>query len=85
MAVLPGKPDDDALRPADAGEPVRLFVLHPADELCAMGLHPRHDGIDVVDGKHDATKTQSVHWRVHAPNDQLPLGSTVISISRLAT
>ncbi len=30
-----------------------------------MGLHPRNDSIDVIDGKQDATKTQSVHWRVH--------------------
>lgn len=30
-----------------------------------MGLHPCNDSIDVIDGKHDATKTQSVHWRVH--------------------
>lgn len=30
-----------------------------------MGLHPRNDSIDVIDGKHDATKTQSIHWRVH--------------------
>lgn len=48
-----------------ASEPVRLLILHLANEFCAMGLQPRNESIDVIDGKHDATKTQSVHWRVH--------------------
>jgi hypothetical protein len=40
----------------NTGEPVRFFELHLADEFCTMGLHPRNDSINVVDGKHDATK-----------------------------
>jgi hypothetical protein len=50
-AELLGKPDDEAFRPSKAGETVRLLVLHPADEFCAVGLHLRHDRIDAVDGK----------------------------------
>jgi hypothetical protein len=67
LAELLGKPDDDALRPTNIGKPVRFLVLHLANEFCAMSLHPRKDSIHVIDGKHDATKTQSIHWRVHGP------------------
>jgi hypothetical protein len=50
-------------------------------------LHSRNDSIDAIDGKHDATKTQSVHWRIHRPEsdrirrvefvqfNSLPIGS----------
>ncbi len=37
---------------------------HPPDELSAMGAHAREDVLDVVDGEHDATYAQRVHWRV---------------------
>lgn len=84
---LLGKPDDDALGPANIGKPIRLPVLHLANEFCAVGLHSRNDSIDAIDGKHDATKTQSVHWRIHRPEsdrirrvefvqfNSLPIGS----------
>lgn len=55
-AQLLGKPDDDAFRPADVGEPVRVSVLHLADEFGAVGLHVRYDSIYFVDSKHEAAQ-----------------------------
>src|SRR3954452_24619393 len=56
LAELLGKPDNDALGPADVGEPVRVPVPHFADELGPVGEHARYESVDVVDGEHDATE-----------------------------
>jgi hypothetical protein len=48
--------DDDAFRPTDVGEPIRVLVLHHfAYELGPVGAHARDDSVDVFDGEHDAT------------------------------
>src|SRR5688500_11867374 len=52
---LLGQADDDALRPADVSQSVRIPVLHFANDLGAPSAHMRDDGIDVVDGEHDTT------------------------------
>src|SRR5262245_9171502 len=60
-----GKCDHNALRAADVTEPVHVLVLSDfADELCAMGAQAREYVLDVVDGEHDATYAQRVHWCV---------------------
>src|SRR4051794_29763648 len=64
-AELLGKPDDDAFRPADVGQPVRVSVFHFADELGPVGDHASDDGVDLVHGEHDATVAQRVHRRIH--------------------
>src|SRR5262245_22443366 len=59
------KRDDEALRPADVTEPVHVLVLGDfAYELSAMGAQALEDVLDVVDGEHDATYAQRVHWCV---------------------
>src|SRR5437764_15338242 len=67
LTKLLGQPDNDALWPADVGEPVRVPVPHLADELGPVGEHARDDGVDVIDGEHNATEAQRVHRRVHGP------------------
>ena len=62
LADLLGKRDNDALRPADVGYPVRVLVLHFANELGPVGAHARNESVDVIDGEHDATDAQRV-WR----------------------
>src|SRR5690242_7390181 len=52
-AELLGKPNDDALGAADVGQPVRVPVLHLADELCTVRDHAGNDSVDVLDGEHD--------------------------------
>src|SRR5262249_37824082 len=65
LPELLGKRDDDALRAADVTEPVHVLVLGDfAYELSAMGTQVREDVLDVVDGEHDATYAQRVHWCV---------------------
>src|SRR4051812_154442 len=64
---LLGEPDNDALRSADIGEPVRVFVLHFANEFGPMGAHARNDSVDVIDGEHHPSDTQRVHRRVYGP------------------
>src|SRR2546430_4229468 len=60
--------DDDAFRPADVGEPIRVPVLHHvAHELGPVGAQARDDSVDVIDGEHDATDAQCVHRRLHGP------------------
>src|SRR5947207_2108463 len=61
LAELLGKRDDDALRPADIGQPVRVLVLHFANELGPVGAHVRDDSVKTIDGEHDATEAQRVH------------------------
>src|SRR5262245_9486514 len=62
---LLGKRDDDALRAADVTEPVHVLVLGDfAYELRAMGAQAREDVLNVIDGEHDATYAQRVHWCV---------------------
>src|SRR5262249_8886907 len=60
-----GKRNDDSLRAADVTEPVHVLILdYFAYDLSAMGAQARQDILNVVDGKHDATYAQRVHWRV---------------------
>ena len=67
-AELLGQSDDDALRPADVAEPIRVLVLnHFAYQLSPVGAQARDDSVDVFDGEHDATDAQRVHRRVHGP------------------
>lgn len=39
LAHLFGKGNDDALRPSDVCQPIRIFVLHFSDDFCPEGLH----------------------------------------------
>src|SRR5215831_5055936 len=65
LPELLGKRNDDALRAADVTEPVHVLILgYFADELSAMGAQAREDILNVVDGEHDATYAQRVHWCV---------------------
>src|SRR5215831_12818871 len=60
-----GKRNDDALRAADVTEPVHVLILgYFAHELSAMGTQARDHIVNVVDGEHDATYAQRVHWCV---------------------
>src|SRR5687768_18074266 len=60
-----GQPNDDALRTADVGEPIRVLVLHHfADQFGTVGKQARDDIVDVIDGEHDAADPECVHWRV---------------------
>src|SRR5579872_3205001 len=83
LAELLGEADNDAFRPTDVSEPVRIPVLHLADEFGAMGLHARNDSVDVVDGKHDATEAQRVHWRVHGPKPDCAWRVELIQLNAL--
>src|SRR5918993_1110278 len=56
LAELLGKPDNDALRSADVGQPVRVLVLHFANELGPVGAHARNDSVDVINGEHNARR-----------------------------
>src|SRR5262245_56245004 len=65
LLELLGKRNDDALRAADVTEPVHVLILgYFAYELSAMGAQAREDILNVVDGEHDATYAQRVHWCV---------------------
>src|SRR5262245_25421057 len=65
LPELLGKRNDDALRAADVTEPVQVLILSDfAYELSAMGAQAREDILYVVDGEHDATYAQRVHWCV---------------------
>ena len=48
---LLGKRDNDALRPADVGQAVRLPVLHFANQLGPVGPHVRNERVETVDGR----------------------------------
>src|SRR5436305_9952285 len=68
LADLLAQSDDDAFRPADVAKPIRVLVLHHfAYQLGSVGEQARDDGVDVLDGEHDATDAQRVHRRVHRP------------------
>src|SRR5207253_5395354 len=64
LPELLGQRDDDALWSTDVGQPVRVAVLHFADELSAVGAHARHERIDVIDGEHDPTDAERVERRI---------------------
>src|SRR5262245_28534489 len=65
LPELLGERNDDALRAADVTEPVHVLILGDfAYELSAMGAQAREDILNVVDGEHDATYAQRVHWCV---------------------
>ncbi len=62
LADLLGQRDDDALGAADVAEPVFVLVLHYfADESGAVGQQAGKDGLDVINGEHDAPYAQRVH------------------------
>jgi hypothetical protein len=65
LAKLLGKGDYDALGPADVSKPVCVIISHFANEFRSVGTHSRNDRVYVIDGKHDATEAQCVHWCVH--------------------
>src|SRR5262249_15300153 len=65
LPELFGKRNDDALRAADVTEPVHVLILDDFTyELSTMGAQAREDILNVVDGEHDATYAQRVHWCV---------------------
>src|SRR5215470_1736549 len=65
LPELFGKRNDDALRAADVTEPVHVLILgYFAYELRAMSAQAGEDILNVVDGEHDATYAQRVHWCV---------------------
>src|SRR5262249_44617806 len=65
LPELLGKRNDDALWAADVTEPVHVFILgYFAYELSAMGAQAREHILNVVDGEHDATDAQRIHWCV---------------------
>jgi hypothetical protein len=65
FSELLGKRDRDDLRTANVAEPVHILVLGDiANELSAMCAQARQDVLDIVDGEHDATYAQGVHWCV---------------------
>ena len=64
-AELLGEPHDDTFWPADETEPIHILVLRDvSNEFSAMLAEARDDGVDVVDGEHDAPYSQSVDGRV---------------------
>src|SRR3954470_10955229 len=67
LAELLGKCDDDALRSADVGWPVRVAILHFANELGPVGAHARYHNIDFINGEHNATDAQRVYRRFDGP------------------
>src|SRR5215470_6238113 len=65
LPELLGKRNDDALRAADVTESVHVLILdYFAYQLSAMGAQAPEDIINVIDGEHDATYAQRVHWCV---------------------
>src|SRR5262249_19028049 len=65
LPELLGKPNDDAPGVADVTEPVRVLVLrYFTYKRSAMGTQASEHILDVVDGEHDATYAQRVHWCV---------------------
>src|SRR5437879_518192 len=69
LPELLGKRDDDALRAADVGEPIRVLVWHYfADQFGAAGEQARDDVVDVIDGEHDAADPECVHRSVRGPS-----------------
>src|ERR671911_1855703 len=62
-AKLLGEPDENAFRPADVAEPVRVFILDhvTTDQLRTVLPEPGERLVDVVHCEHDAEVPQSVH------------------------
>src|SRR5215831_20686468 len=65
LPELLGKRNDDALRAADVTEPIHVLILGDFTYvLSAIGAQAREDVLNVVDGEHDATYAQRIHWCV---------------------
>jgi hypothetical protein len=87
-AKLLGKSDNDALRPTNVGQLVRVLVPYFANDLGSVRTHARNDIIDAIDGKHYAKESQRIHGPVHRPKpdhvrrvklvqlNTLPIGSS---------
>src|SRR3954464_7702504 len=58
--------NDNALGAANVAEPVGVLVLdHFADQFGAAVEQARDDGVEVINGEHDAAYSQCVNRRVH--------------------
>jgi hypothetical protein len=56
LRQLLGKRDNHALRPADVGLLVRIFILYFTDERAPVNTYARNDSVNMLDDELYATK-----------------------------